>query len=270
MNYYKKGKKEYLLIITFYSNLILYDIKTFREIVRMKKDENSRAQNGFLLFDKKDNPIIYFLEEFIYNFEKYNLNGQFLGEFKPIFNSRIYQLELFYDEIKKKSYLIYLGVQKNIYKIISYEAKNENFKFYNNFDVKNDLANFDIKKIKNEILLFIFDNKWNCDIRDDIANIYIYDFHKNQLLYHIKEDRIKFKKLFCYNENILICEKKKKKRFYIYDWKNTKFLGFISNNQKEIISFNKLNHPRFGECLVVQSKNDIKLFKLKEGYINYI
>ena len=46
-----------------------------------------------------------------YCFEKYNLKGKFLGEFKPIYNRRIYQLELFYDEIKKMSYLIYLGAQ---------------------------------------------------------------------------------------------------------------------------------------------------------------
>ena len=115
MNYYAKGKKEYLLIITFYSNVILYDIKTFIEIVRMKKNKNSRGQNGFLLFDKKDNPIIYFQEDFMdeYCFEKYNLKGKFLGEFKSIYNGSIYQLELFYDEIKKMSYLIYLGAQNS-------------------------------------------------------------------------------------------------------------------------------------------------------------
>ena len=267
MNYYAKGKKEYLLIITFYSNVILYDIKTFREIVRMKKNKNSRGQNGFLLFDKKDNPIIYFLEEYVYNFEKYNLKGKFLGEFKPLYNDRIYQLELFFDEIKNNSYLIYLGSQNSTKKILSYEATNENFKLYNSFKVNNDLANFDIKKIKNEILLFIFDNKWDGELRDNIANIYIYDFHNNKLLYHILEERKKFKKLFCYNENILICANEKE--FDIYDWKNKKYLGYISNEGKEIISFNKINHPRFKECLVVQSKNDIKLFKLKEYYNNY-
>ena len=263
MKYFTNGKREYLIIVTFYSRLIIYNIKTFKEILRMKKI-SVRASDACIVFDKKNNPIVYIIGDIgkVYKIKKYDLKGKYLGELNTEYNNYICDFQLFYDEIKREHYLIYVGSGKNGHKIVSHIAKTEHL--YNIFDMRNSNDNYCINKIKEEILLFT----------ESMINIYhhifVYDFHRRDLKYDIKcnFDTSQINKLFCFSDNILVYIRDfspKYKRFYFIDWKKDKYLGNIYNGEKKIISFNKMNHPRFGECLVVHSINDIKLFQLKNG-----
>lgn len=188
------------------------------------------------------------------------MKGKYLGELNTEYNHYISDFQLFYDEIKREYYFIYAGNGKNSDKIVSYKAKTE--QLYNIFDMRNIHLNYCINKIKEEILLFSEGeiNKYH--------HIFVYDFHRGDLKYDIKctiyESQIN--KLFCFSDNILVYIRDFSpyyNGFYFIDWKKDEYLGYIHNDGKKIISFNKMNHPHFGECLVVHSINDIKLFQLK-------
>ena len=106
----------------------------------------------------------------------------------------------------------------------------------------------------NQGIVKLIESSWDGYIR-------IWNFHSGELLRRIKAGNTKIYGICLWNFKHLFvgCEDKTIK---LMDLKNLKIIKSLAGHNSEVLSIKKINHPKYGECLISQSslKDQVKLW----------
>ena len=255
------NKRDLVMSMTGISNNIkIWDINYLELIVNIKNinKHNELISTCFLI----DNNQIYILASYSFecsNLKVFDLKGNI---HKKIDNCKevAYYISTYYDDKLGKNYIITgndgfcLSYDYTENKLYHKYCNNDNDKFENSIIYNHHCATISSKK---EIVKLIESNTIND------SYIRIWNFHSGELLKKIKINYIPYCTCL-WNDNYCIigCFKG---NINIIDLKEDKIIKDIVIDDT-LICIKKINHPKYGECLLSQGEVDgkIKLWVSKE------
>ena len=255
-------KKRDLIIYLFQDGAKLWDINNAEMLLVI----NEKAHNICFLRDKTNIYIIcrIFINE---TFVIYNLEGKIIKKING-FSFVIGFLETYYDNKSSFSFITFMQKENRVHgsKIISYSYiqsydynKDKIYQKYHNGkgSYKQLLMNYGSENIK------------LIGLEEKLPNVIIWDFHTGKKLNVINYD-LKIHIICLWNEQYLIGGESNNswnpfftiKLLDIKNPKNIKDIIKFKKNTYAHISFEKLIHFKYNECLIMSNDNKISLLKI--------
>ena len=242
---------DYILSISAYdNNLKIWNINNFNCILNLKNVNDS----GYIYAScfLNDNNQKYILKSnFNYSnplpIKVFNFNGKEIKEIKNSDDS-IYCIDVYYNKKSSKIYII-SGNNQNV-KSFDY-INNILYNKYEDFEKNNNKAHCSIIINNKKNIIELIESSYD-------GNIRIWDFHSGLLLKKYKVGKYWLRGICLWNDNYLFvgCDDKSIK---LIDINNGKIFKNLIEHEKEILCIKKINHPKFGECLISQGYGEEKI-----------
>ena len=245
----KVNKRDLIISISFVdTNIKLWNVNDWSCIINIQNIYfNSKIISACLIFDNNDSFIIssnfnyYFIPE---KCKVFDFKGNKIEEIIDTnnMNDNIHFIDSYYDKNLNKNYIITC----NQGYIKSYDFKlHEIYHIYYDNENKNSIHPFAIIHKKEEIVKLI-DSCYDGYIR-------IRNFHSGQLLNKIKVTSNNYKLYgLCLwdDDNIVVgCENYST---IIIDINTEQIIRELIKHNEKVTTIKKINHPKFGKCLVTQ------------------
>ena len=248
--YHKKSNNKYIIMsISGEQNLKLWDFYNWECILNLKSIYKFGLifSSCFLNEDNKDY-ILTCGSADQSEIKIYDFSGVFI---KLINNSseKTLFIDSIFDKINSKTYII----TGNDGYIKSYNYK-EN-KLYHKYKDSGQSWHCSIKYIFNENVLKLIDSCWGDDY------IRIWNFHSAILLNKIKTNGSNIKSICIYNNNCIVigCYDH---TIRLIDIKNEKVDKILFGHKDWVNTITKINHPKYGECLISQGIGRNEMIKI--------
>jgi len=250
--YDRINNTDLILSVSFLDNdLKVWDLDNWECILNIKNINNiGNIKSACFLYDNNQNYIISSNCSDNSNREPikvFDLNGNKIKEINDSCDDTIF-IDTYYD---KKSSINYILTGNNCF-VKSYNY-NENTVYHKYFDEKYYDQTCIIIKDFGDIIKLI-ESSGNGYIR-------IWDFHLGLLLNKIKASEVYIYSICLWSNDYLFVGSREK-AIIIIELKSGTIIKKIENNNKDIVTIKKINHPQYGECLITKGKYDdqIKLW----------
>ena len=236
------------------NNIKLWNINICECLFNIYAYKNGKIYSACLLNNHNEYYII--ASSLKFSIKIFNFNNEEIINSKNIMDSQdcSYFIDTFYDNKLDKNYII----SGNKGSIKSYDFDNNIL--YRVYESGDESINQSIIIIDNENIIKLISSGRFSD-----ANIKIFNYHKGDLLKNIK---------LLQNNNLLsnwtysICLWNKdylllsdtNRTIKLIELKTGKSIKELKGQNKEISTIKKIKHPQYGECLISQDSNQIKLW----------
>ena len=252
-HFYDKIKKtDLILSISFLdNNLKVWDLINWNCLLNINKiNSKGFIKSACFLYDNNQNFIISsnssdnFIKE---PMKVFDLNGNKVKDINDSFDDTIV-IETYYDE---KSSINYILTGNNRF-VKSYNY-NDNTVYHKYFD----------EDYYDHTCIIIHDFEGIIKLIESSGDGYIriWNFHSGHLLNKIQASEVYLYCMCLWNNDYLFIGSREK-TIILLDLKSETIIKKIKDNNKDIITIKKINHPQYGECLITQGKynEQIKLW----------
>ena len=247
------NKRDLILSISSKNNNIkIWNINNFECILDLK-NINKKGLLFSSCFFNDNNKLYLITSNYSFNdsepIKLYNLEGKKIKEINSSNDSTVF-IDSYYDN-KISKYFIVTGNKGDV-KSYDYEENKLYFK-YSHDDISNHNS---IIIVNNENLIKLIESSSHGRIR-------IWNFHKGQLIRTIMVYRIgSIYGLYLWNNEYFFaaCSDKKIRLINI---NRARIFNDFTGHSSDVLTIKKLNHPKYGECLVSYS-GEIKLWLVKK------
>ena len=258
-----KNKRDLVISISYDSNIKLWDYTNLECLT----DIENIYENGYLFsscfLNNKDN-IYIITSNYSENndiLKVYDLTGNKIMDINDSFGSTNF-IDIYYDKKKKKNYII----TGNIGCVKSFDFnENKLYHVYSEEDF-NDHCSVIINSNQYTSVVKMIESSGDGIVR-------IWNFHTNELLKKIIIYKKRILGICLWSNNYLFigCEDKTIKLLEI---KSEEIVNNLFGNNSTVLNIKKINHPKYGECLISQGAKDnqiklwIKKIKKKKKKLN--
>ena len=252
----KINKRDLLLSISAQDNNIkLWDINCFECIINIVKIYSEGILSSGVIFNENNINYIIVCNFNVWDSDSikiFDFNGNKIKEIKDNANDKTFLIDIYYDTISSKNYIL----TGNWGYIKSYDYnKNKIYHKYCDNDKKTHYNIIINEKDKDKLIKLI-------EAGGD-GNVRIWDFHRGLLVNKINVCENGLRNICLWDNEYLFvgCHDSIK----LIDLRENIIIKNINCQNYQINSIKKINHPKYGECLISQGlKNDqIKLWIFK-------
>ena len=259
-NYTDNMNKRDLIISLSYddSNIKLWNIKNNECLLNIKNIYNNRGLIAAYIFNNNNQINIISSSNKI--IKAFDLIGNQIKEINVYSDDKIFYIDNFSDKKTSKNYII---ICTN-FMIKSYDYnKNRLYHEYHNIKYSNNDFIINDKEIITKLIVPCSD-----------SFIRIWDFHSAELLINIeiqKKNDGEYLERFClWNNDYLFASynnihPNEETELRFINLSTGYALQHFKDHREKFLTLKKINHPKYGECLITQGdrNNQIKLYKFK-------
>ena len=258
-----KNKRDLVISISYDSNIKLWDYTNLECLTDIENIYESGYLFSSCFLNNKDN-IYIITSNYSENndiLKVYDLTGNKIMDINDSFGSTNF-IDIYYDKKKKKNYII----TGNIGCVKSFDFnENKLYHVYSEEDF-NDHCSVIINSNQYTSVVKMIESSGDGIVR-------IWNFHTNELLKKIIIYKKRILGICLWSNNYLFigCEDKTIKLLEI---KSEEIVNNLFGNNSTVLNIKKINHPKYGECLISQGAKDnqiklwIKKIKKKKKKLN--